>query len=152
MRKGILIFMIPLACLLMASCEKPMAPDFKSIENLNVSLNGFSSVDLSCDANFSNPNKNKIVLKNVNIDVDVDGKYLTTIEKEYDMKLQPYEDFTVPVQALIKFKDIGLEDALALVRNTANERAFHFRGKIKVKMYGMNFSIPIDHNENIRFE
>lgn len=149
-RRGIIEGLCVVLVGFLFSCQKPLAPDFKSVENINVSLNGFKSLDLSCDANFFNPNEKKITLKNVDIDINVDGKYLTNILKEYDLPLDPNSDFTVPVEAVILFKDVGLEDALALMRNTAGEKAFHFKGKIKVKMYGLNFSIPVDHNEVIR--
>lgn len=134
------------------SCQKPMAPDFKSIENVKVSLNGFTSADLNCNANFYNPNSNKIILKKVNIDVNVDGKYLTNISEEFDLEIAPETDFTVPVDVNIPFKNINIQDALALMKNTVGEKAFHFEGNIKVKMYGLNFNIPIDHMENIEFD
>jgi len=150
MKNGLiaLIFCGLICCL--SGCEKPLAPDFESIENVNVTLNGLKSMNLSCDANFYNPNEKKIVLKTVNININVDGKYLTSIEKDYDLDLTPKARFTIPVEANIKLKDIGLSDALAFMKNSVGEKAFNFKGKIKVKMYGMNFNIPIDHNEVVR--
>lgn len=133
-------------------CQKPLAPDFKSIENVNVSLNGFTSADLNCDARFFNPNEKAIVLKNVKIDVNVDGRYLTSIDREYDMRLMPNEDFVVPVEANILFKNVDLKDVMALMKNTVGTKAFEFKGNIKVKMYGLNFNIPIDHKENIKIK
>lgn len=147
-------WLLPMVCLGMLSvfygCQKPIAPDFKSIENVNVSLNGFTSADLNCDARFYNPNGKSIVLKNVKIDVNVDGRYLTSIDREYDMKLMPKEDFVVPVEANILFKNVDLKDVMALMKNTVGTKAFEFKGNIKVKMYGLNFNIPIDHMEHIK--
>lgn len=130
-------------------CQKPEAPDFKSIDNIDISLNGFASADLKCDARFYNPNDNTITLKNVNLDIDVDGKFLTNINREYDLKLEPNADFSIPVKANIPFKNVDLKDVMAIMKNTVGEKAFRFRGNIRVKMYGLNFNIPIDHLENI---
>ncbi len=151
MRKGIVsVLIIFLAAIY--GCEKPQAPDLTSIDNINVSLNGFSSADFNCNANFYNPNEKKIVLKHVDIDVNVDGNYLTSIARDYDMELKPKSNFTVPVEANIPFKNIKLNDALALFRENQQSKLVHFKGKIKVKMYGMNFKIPINHEENIRLK
>ena len=148
MRKGIFILFL-FTALTFSACDRPIAPDLKSIANINISLNGFTSADFNCDANFYNPNDKKITLKHVNIDVNVDGTFLTNIEKEYDMELAPLADFTVPVEANIPFKNIDLNEALALFKSSRQSKLLHFKGKIKVKMYGMNFSIPVDHQENI---
>jgi LEA14-like dessication related protein len=129
-----------------------MAPDLESIGNINVSLNGFSSADFNCDANFYNPNDKKIVLKHVDIDVDLDGTFLTSITRDYDLELAPMAQFTVPVEANIPFKNIGLNEALELFKNSERYKNVHFKGKIRVKMYGMNFKIPIDHHENIKLD
>lgn len=148
MRKGI-IAVVLLFTIGLVSCERPMAPDLKSIENINISLNGFTSADFNCDANFYNPNEKKIVLKHVDIDVNIDGTYLTTISKDYDLELQPAEEFTVPVEANIPFKNIDLNEALSLFRDNQQSKNVNFKGKIRVKMYGMNFKIPVNHNQNI---
>ena len=149
MKKG--IFLVVLSILfIFCGCEKPLAPDLRSIENVNISLNGFASVDFNCDANFFNPNEKKIILKHVDIEVNVDGTFLTSISRDYDLELAPGTHFTVPVEANIPLKNINLNEALALFKNSKQTKNVHFMGKIRVKMYGMNFKIPINHQENIQ--
>ena len=150
MKKWIAAFSLITLILCFYGCQKPAAPDFKSIDDIDISLNGFKSADLSCNAQFYNPNDKTITLKNVNLDINVDGKFLTNVTRDYDMKLKPHADFTIPVEASILFKNIDLNDVMALMRNTVGEKAFHFKGKIKVKMYGLNFNVPVDHEERIK--
>lgn len=149
MKKWISVFAVLALLITLYGCQKPEAPDFKSIDNVDVSLNGFKSADLTCDAQFYNPNNKTITLKNIDLDINVDGKFLTNINREYNMKLRPNADFTIPVEANILFKNIDLKDVMALMRNTVGEKAFRFTGNIKVKMYGLNFDVPVDHQENI---
>jgi hypothetical protein len=63
------------------------------------------------------------------------------------------EDFIIPLDVKIKLKDLNLNtigSALGLIGNNGQE--IHYLGKIKVKAYGVPFSVKVDYKDNINLK
>ena len=151
MRKGLYFFI--LALLGLSSCNKPESPQFKYLENVVVELESLSTANLHADAVLFNPNKNTITIKSVDIDVLMDEKVIAVLNKEYEIKAQANEDFVVPLDVKIKLKDLNLNaigSALGLIGDKGQE--IRYLGKIKVKAYGVPFSVKIDYKDNINLK
>ena len=149
--KNILYFV--LALLFFTACKAPIEPDFKEIKDLKVSLSGFTSARITGEALFFNPNNTSLDIKNAEIDVSVDGQKVTRISKEINIKALPEEDFTIPIDLKLSLSDLHVNSlSSALDMLGGNEKQIHFTGKIKVKVYGINFNVPIDHKENVRLK
>lgn len=151
MRKGLYIFI--LALLGLSSCNKPESPQFKYLENVVVELESLSTANLHAEAVLFNPNKNTVTIKGVDIDIMMDEKVIAVLDKEYDIKAQGNEDFVVPLDVKIKLKDLNLNaigSALGLIGDKGQE--IRYLGKIKVKAYGVPFSVKIDYTDNINLK
>lgn len=136
---------------LASSCKSLVAPDFKDVKDLKVNLAGFTSVDVTGEALFYNPNKTTITIKDIELDVAVDNQKVTHISKTFDIKAAGMEDFTVPIDLNIRLKDLQINSiSSALNMLSGDEKELHFLGKIKVKAYGINFNVPIDHRESVK--
>lgn len=137
--------------ILVSSCNSLVAPDFKDVKDLKVNLAGFTSVDVTGEALFYNPNKATITIKDIELDVAVDNQKVTHISKTFDIKAEGMEDFTVPIDLNILLKDLQINSiSSALNMLSGDEKELHFLGKIKVKAYGINFNVPIDHRESVK--
>ena len=128
----------------LSSCNKPESPQFKYVENIVVELQSLSSANLHAEAVLFNPNKNTITIKGADIDIMIDDKVVAVLEEEYDIKALGNEDFMVPLDVKIKLKDLNLNaigSALGLLGNDGQE--IRYLGKIRVKAYGVSFSVNI---------
>ena len=137
----------------LSSCNKPESPQFKYVENIVVELQSLSSANLHAEAILFNPNKNTITIKGADIDIMVDDKVIAVLEKDYNIKAVGQEDFMVPLDVNIKLKDLNLNaigTALGLIGNDGQE--IRYLGKIRVKAYGVPFSVKVDYTDNINIK
>jgi len=151
MKQGLIFSFLILVGL--SSCHQPESPRFKHLENVVVELESLSSANLHAEAILHNPNKNTITIKSADIDILVDNKVIAILEQDYNIKANGNEDFMIPLDVKIKLKDLNLNafgSALGLIGNKGQE--IHYLGKIKVKAYGVPFSVKVDYKDNINLK
>jgi LEA14-like dessication related protein len=135
------------------SCSTPEAPELKYLENVQVNLESFEEARLHADALLYNPNKNAVIIKSADIDVLMENKSIGKLDMEYNIKVEGYSDFQVPLDIDIKLKDLNLNAigaAFGLMGKSGPE--LHFLGKIKVKAYGVPFSVKVDHKQKVNIK
>ena len=135
------------------SCNKPESPQFKYLENVVVELESLSTANLHAEAVLYNPNKKAITIKGADIDILMDDKTIAVLDKEYDIKANGNEDFVVPLDVKIRLKDLNLNaigSALGLIGDAGQE--IRYLGKIKIKAYGVPFSVKVDYKDNIHLK
>lgn len=151
MKRG--LFFIVVAVVGLNSCNKPESPQFKYLENIEVQLESLSTANLHAEAVLFNPNKNAITIKSADIDILMDDRTIAVLDKEYDIKAEGQEDFMVPLDVKIRLKDLNLNaigSALGLIGDDGQE--IRYLGKIKVKAYGVPFSVKVDYKDNINLK
>ena len=151
MKQGLFFSFLVLVGL--SSCQKPESPQFKHLDNVVVELESLSSANLHAEAVLFNPNKNTITIKSADIDIIVDEKVIAILEQDFDIKVNGEQDFTIPLDVKIKLKDLNLNaigTALGLIGDSGQE--IHYLGKIKVKAYGVPFSVKVDYKDNINLK
>lgn len=137
--------------MVLGSCKSLVAPEFRDVKNLKVDLAGFTSVNVTGEALFHNPNKTTITIKDIEMDVSVDNQKVTHIAKTFDIKAVGLEDFTIPIDLKLSLKDLQINSLSSAINMlSGDEKELHFVGKIKVKAYGINFNVPIDHKEAVK--
>jgi LEA14-like dessication related protein len=148
MKQGLFFSFIVLTGL--SSCDKPESPQFKYLENVVVELESLSSANLHAEAVLYNPNKNTITIKSADINILVDDKTIAVLEQDFNIKAAGNMEFTIPLDVKIKLKDLNLNSigaALGLIG--AGGQEIHYLGKIRVKAYGVPFSVKVDYRDNI---
>ncbi len=147
------IFFYVLLVVGLSACNKPESPQFKYLDNIVVELESLSTANLHADAVLFNPNNNSITIKGADIDIMLDDKTIAVLEKSYDIKANGNEEFTVPLDVKIRLRDLNLNaigSALGLIGNSGQE--IRYLGKIKVKAYGVPFSVKVDYKDNIHLK
>ncbi len=137
--------------LFLHGCVQPESPELRSIGSIDFELLSLNEVRLKSEALLYNPNKTSMVLKESDIDIELDGKKVASVNKKYDLKIKRESEFTVPIEVDVKLSDLNLNTigtALGLLGGKGKE--IHFSGKIKVKVYGMPFTIPVDYVEEVK--
>lgn len=133
-----------------ASCAAPEAPDFKGIENLKVNVEGLSQARVNGDAVFFNPNDRKITLKQVDVEVSVEGQKVKDISREFDITAEPNSEVTVPIDVTLTLEDLNmnlLSTAMSMLNG--EEKKIRYKGKARVKMYGVSFNVPFDYEDDV---
>jgi len=136
-----------------ASCSKPEAPELKYLENVQVELKSLAEATLHADALLYNPNKNSVIIKSADIDVLMENKSIGKLDMEYNIKVEGYSDFRVPLDVVVQLKDLNINAigaAFGLMGKSGPE--LHFLGKIKVKAYGVPFSVKVDHKQKVNIK
>jgi len=151
MNRGLIFSVLVVAVL--SSCNKPESPQFKYVENIVVELESLSSANLHAEAVLFNPNKNTITIKGADIDIMIGDKVIAVLEEDYNIKAVGNEVFMVPLDVKIRLKDLNLNaigSALGLIGDDGQE--IRYLGKIKVKAYGVPFSVKVDYKDNINIK
>lgn len=134
----------------LSSCNKPESPQFKYLDNIVVELESLSKANLHAEAVLFNPNKNSITIKGADIDIMLDDKVIAVLDEDYDIKAEGNEEFMIPLDVKIKLQDLNLNAigaALGLIGGGGQE--IRYLGKIRVKAYGVPFSVKVDYMDKI---
>ncbi len=151
MKKG--LFFLILVLIGLGACNTPESPQFKYLENVVVDLESLSTANLHADAVLFNPNKNNITIKKAKIDIMMADQTIAVLDKDFNIKAIGNEEFTVPLDVQIKLKDLNLNainSALGLLGGKGQE--IRYLGRIRVKAYGVPFSVKVDYKDNIQIK
>ncbi len=136
--------------LFISGCNKPKAPEFKYIEDIEIETLDGGKVNLKGTAVFYNPNKMKLTLLNGEIAVSIDGNYISTIQQDYNIELDPKSDFSVPLEVPISLNEMKtslFSSALGIL--TGNKLRIGYKGDIRFKAYGIPVKVPIDDEQEV---
>ena len=151
MRRELLFIVLVVVGL--SSCNKPQSPEFKHLENVVVELESLSTANLHAEAILHNPNNKSITIKGADIDIMLGDKTIAVLDKEYDIKANGNQDFMVPLDVKIRLRDLNLNaigSALGIIGDDGQE--IRYLGKIKIKAYGVPFSVKVDYTDNINLK
>jgi hypothetical protein len=135
--------------LLVWSCLPKEQVVFRSIKNL--SLDGGSNGDpiLKGEAIFFNPNKIQTKLKEINIDVLVDGKKTASVDQQMNLVVPGKSEFTVPIEAKLSLQEIGLLDTVIGFFGGKTYKV-QFTGYLRVAVHGVTVKVPVKYNEDVK--
>ncbi len=122
---------------------------FKSIKNLVVDGGGGGEPTLKGEAVFFNPNKIQTTLKEIKVEVLVDGKKAAVVDQAMDLVIPRQSDFTVPIEAKLSLQEIGLLDAVIGFFGGKTYQV-QFVGYVRVKVHGVVLKVPVKYNEEVK--
>jgi LEA14-like dessication related protein len=104
---------------------------------------------LSGDAVFYNPNSSRMKLREVKIDVFLDGNKSAFVDQNTRVVAKGKSEFTIPV-VLNLMEGVKISD---LMLNVLRGKKYQVRyvGYLKVNVNGFPVRIPIDHSEELKF-
>src|SRR5436190_939058 len=79
----------------------------KDVKNLVVEPGTDGNLVLAGDAVFFNPNHSRMRLKEIKVDVFVDGKKSATVDHKLHLLVKGNAEFTVPLKVQLQTKDLG---------------------------------------------
>src|SRR5579859_3127869 len=131
--------------ILSIGCAPKEPVEFKGIKNIAVDVSNSGSPVLKADVNFYNPNKVKMKLKEINVEVVVDGVKSADVKHELDVVIGGQSDFSVPIVAQLSLKQ-NLLDAVVSLLGGKKYRVV-FKGYIRVRVHGIVIKIPVSQSQ-----
>lgn len=139
-----------LGVLILSGCQKPEEPPvFRKISGIKVNKVDGTTAYLTGEAIFYNPNKLKMKLKNASIDLKVDGKDVGQIDHSSKTVIPGEAEFSVPLEAELDLKEIGLLDNLLGILG-GRPIEIEYKGYLRVAAHGITFKVPIDDVANVK--
>jgi LEA14-like dessication related protein len=96
-----------------------------------------------------NPNNIRMTLRKIDIEVFVDGKKAALINQELKLKVPAQAEFTVPLEAKLNMKELGLLDTI-LGMLGGRKLKVQYKGSISISYKGIPVKVPIDHKSEVR--
>lgn len=140
-----------IAFLLYGCKDAGKAPEFRRIANVKVAKVDGKEALLNGDAFFYNPNKAKMLLKKVEIDVFMEGKKIGVINQALKTKIPAEAEFKIPVDATFNVSDIGLLNGLMSMLG-GKKMKVRYVGKIKLRIHGIPVAVPVDYEDEIKLK
>jgi len=144
--KYLLSITITVLIILAVSCSMPTEPTFKKLEDVKFKSLSLSKkrVTLSANALFNNPNALSGQMKNMNLEVFVNGKKVSNLKQNVSSEIPAESDFKLPLEVEIPLnevlKDIG--SSLGGILKSPKIK-YHLEGSATVSMAGIEASVPI---------
>lgn len=137
--------------LLMAtfSCVPKDEVVFKGIKNISIESSQQNEPVLKADALFYNPNKVKMKLKEIYVDVLVNGKPSAQVRQKLKLSIPAESDFSVPVAAQLSLKELGLLDTIVNLLG-GKKYDIQYTGYVRIAVHGVTIKVPFTYQEQIR--
>jgi len=140
-----------ISMVILISCSRPESVKFKKIINAKVHSISGKDIVVHADALLYNPNNIKGKVREVVIDVEMDGEKVAEIKREDSLiEVMKNNQFTVPLELIISLKPLKKDLLDRLVKITTTRKlSLHYTGYFRIKVYGFNYKIPVDYNHEL---
>jgi LEA14-like dessication related protein len=130
------------------SCQLPKEKiQLKNIRDVVVDAS--SDPTLKANAIFFNPNQVKGKLKNIDVDIFVNGKKAAKVKQDYNMLIPANSEFTVPLVVNLNMKELGFMDTL-LGMVGGKKFEVRYEGAIKLNYRGIPVRVPIKYKDDVK--
>lgn len=141
--------LIALLVLLINGCAPKEPVVFKGVKNIAVDLSEEGKPVLKGDVYFFNPNKLKMKLKDVSVDILVDGSKSAEVKQHLNLPIPAESDFSVPITANLTLKEGGLLNTVfGLLGGKKYEVVF--TGYIRIGVHRISIKVPVSQKQEIK--
>jgi len=127
---------------LLPACSRPIAPEYRSIENLRVSSLGVGESAISADLKYYNPNNFSLKLKYGETNVYLNNKLLGKTILDTLTVIPARDSFLIPVSMKVDMKQV-YSNALDIL--LTKEVTIKLDGFAKMGKGGIFFNLPIQY-------
>lgn len=139
--------------LIFSNCKFTEKPEFVEMKNFDVSNQGLTSLSVSADAIFFNPNDIGYELVDTDIEVFINGQTVGKAKQPKSIEILANTNFEVPLTVNFSLTDLGLNsrNILKSLTNSIIDQKFQidFKGNVTLKKSGVPFTIPMVYSQEI---
>ena len=133
---------------------KPIEPvEFREFKNIKIDNLSDNKLQISSDLVLNNPNKVKIILTKINLEIFLDGIQLVKIQDEKQREIKGNIESEINIVGDINIKNLESflnQRGISLLLTGENPN-LKFLGDLEVKVYGFKETISIDYSiENLK--
>jgi len=136
-------------CLTLFACVPKEEIVFKGVSDIAVDLSDTGRPILKANGYFFNPNNGKMRLKEVNVEVFVDGIKSATVKHRLDVAIAGKSDFSVPIVADLVIKQNNFLDAVVGLLG-GKKYDVVFKGYIRVRVHGITIKVPVSQKQELK--
>lgn len=149
MRKVNPIILLCLALfVVLSSCGPKEDIEFKYVKDVIVDAN--TEPLLKGKAVLYNPNKQRMKLRKINVDVYVNDKKTARVDQEPSMIIPAEAEFIVPLEVKLNMKELGFMDTLFGMLG-GKKMKVRYKGTVSVTYKGIPVRVPVDYESTINF-
>jgi LEA14-like dessication related protein len=149
MRKVNLFILLCLAfSAVLVSCGPKQDIEFRYVKDVIVDAN--TEPLLKGKAVLYNPNKQRMKLRKINVDVYVNDKKAARVDQEPSMMIPAQAEFTVPLEVKLDMKELGFMDTLFGMLG-GKEMKVRYKGTVSVTYKGVPVRVPVDYESTVNF-
>jgi len=131
------------------SCKPKENIVLRNVRDIVIDAN--TEPTLKAQAILYNPNNIRIKLREVEIDVYVNGKKSGRIDQELKIVIPAEAEFTVPLEVKLNMKEMGLLDTIFGMIG-GKKLKVEYKGSIRVTYKGLSIRVPVNHQSEVRFK
>ena len=125
---------------LLASCAKPLEPEYLGLESLQVNKVGMNESLVSANLKFYNPNAYPLELKHADVAILLNDKQAARCVIDSTINIPKQDSFLVPVSFNISLGSI-FNNALQFLLN--KKEKVNAEGSVKLRKSGIAFRVPV---------
>lgn len=149
MKKVNALLIAAIVCLLVISgCGPKKDIEFKYIKDVIVDAN--TEPLLRGNAVLFNPNRQRMKLRKINVDVYVNDKKTARIDQEPSILIPAEAEFTIPLEVKLNMKELGFMDTLFGVLG-GKKMKVRYKGTISITYKGIPARVPVDYESMVNF-
>ena len=140
-KRSVWLLVLPLL-LLAVSCSKPIAPDYRGIDNFKINSLGAGESAVSADLKYYNPNNFKLKLKSGEAGIYVNNRFIGKTVLDTLIEIPARDSFLIPVSMKVDMKQF-YANAVDILLN--NEVTIKLDGFAKLAKGLISFQVPIQY-------
>lgn len=138
-----------LLLLLLASCAPKEKIVLRQIKDVVVDAS--DEPLLRANAIFYNPNKMKMRLRNIKVDVFINDKKSAVIDQRLKTSIPAQAEFSVPLEVKLAIRELGFLDTI-LGMIGGKRMAIHYKGSLGMSYNGVPIKVPVDYKDEVRIK
>ncbi len=148
-KSSLTFFAIILYCLNLWACVPKEQIVFKGVSDIAVDISDAGKPILNANGYFFNPNKVKMKLKEINVEVFVDGIKSAEVNHKLDVAIAGNSDFKVPIVAQLSLKQNNFLDAVVGLLGGKKYEVV-FKGYIRIHVHGITIKVPVSQKQELK--
>ncbi|MBS1506876.1 MAG: hypothetical protein JSS79_09525 [Bacteroidetes bacterium] len=131
------------------SCVPKEQVVFKGVNNIGIDMGADGKPVIKADVLFYNPNKMKMKLKDIDVEVFVDGNKSAEVKHAINLVVPPAADFSVPIVGTLSLKQSGFLDAVVGLLGGKKYEVV-FKGNIRIVVHGITIKVPVAQKQELK--
>lgn len=129
--------------LLLGSCTKPVAPEYRRIENFSIQSVGLDTSVLGMNLVYFNPNNFGVSLRKIDCEIYMNKVYVGKFLLDTFIGIDKRAEFVIPSKVKVGMKTL-YRNGLAMLINP--EVLIEARGNTRVGKGGIFFNVPVNYS------